>query len=648
MKNLFIYVTACILAVSTLYAQTIPQGMRYQAVARDLSGEIIANQPIELRIQLQRDASSSQVYYSEVHRVITNQFGLFSLVIGEGNVERGNFKEIPWETDNIWMDIAIKTNNDMQFTSITNSKLLAVPYAYHAGTAGKLTGKDSGNPNAKPGVPSQNWSLFGNSNTNPDKDRLGTSDSTDFVLMTNNKERLRITSKGQLITADGVGLNLGGNLKVRGDSVNIDKDLFVGRNVYLNTNDAFSPRGQTINYGRFTSRGQVTIQTSLTGADNIYDSYPLRVEGAQQGIAVKVNAYRGNANNFITFWDTEGIQGRIEGQSSDELHNSFRFIWDNVMAGLDEAFVIAEGIACGTQLDLAEVGVMAAEGATMYAKWLELAISAENNVGVAFESGSGDYAEWLEKASPSETFSFGDIVGVSGGKISKNMINPSHYLVVSKSPIVLGNMPPAGRQNDYEKIAFMGQVPVKVRGKVNIGDYIIASELNDGFGVAVSSKEIQLNQFERIVGVAWSEAKSESGFSMVNTAVGINTNDVVLRLKQQEEEITSVKSHLNKIIAYLQSKDTSFNLESFAVPAVKAETQKEETALKVATQLSDYTASRNAFYLKLKENPELLNQILANTRKNLDENGIDYNRFEQTRRMLTDGNYLLTILQNRK
>jgi hypothetical protein len=648
MKKPIVYVFACVLAVSTLYAQTIPQGMRYQAVARDLSGQIIANQAIDLRIQLQHDASSYQLYYSEVHRVVTNQFGLFSLVIGEGTVEQGSFKDIPWETDNIWMDIAIKTDKDTQFTSISNSKLLAVPYAYHAGTAGKLSGRDSNNDNAKEGVPSQNWSLFGNARTNPDKDRLGTSDSTDFVLMTNNKERLRITSKGQLITADGVGLNLGGNLKVRGDSVNIDKDLFVGRNVYLNTSDEFSPRGQTINYGNFTSRGQVTIQTTLAGADNLYDSYPLRVEGAQQGIAVKVNAYRGNANNFVTFWDAEGIQGRIEGQSSDELHNSFRFIWDNVMAGLDEAFVVAEGIACGTQLDLAEVGVMVAEGASMYAKWLELAISAENNVGVAFESGSGDYAEWLEKASPAETFSFGDIVGVSGGKISKSMSNASHYLVVSKSPIVLGNMPPAGRQNDYEKIAFIGQVPVKVRGRVNIGDYIIASDLNDGFGIAVSSKEIQLNQFERIVGVAWSEAKSESGFSMVNTAVGINTNDVVLKLKQQEEEITSVKYQMNKIIAYLQSKDPSFDIDLLAVPAEKAATQKQEPAAKVATQLSDYTVARNAFYQKLKENPELLNQILANTRKSLDENGIDYNRFEQTRRMLTDGNYLLTILQNRK
>ena len=180
----------------------------------------------------------------------------------------------------------------------------------------------------------------------------------------------------------------------------------------------------------------------------------------RNGISIKVaNGTPNNGNNFVTFRNSGGTTvGRIEGQSLSDLQNSFRFIWDNTMAALNEAFIVAEGVACGVQLDFGEVGVMAAQGATAYAHWLELAITAETNVGVAYLSGSGDYAEWLEKVNPNEVFSFGDIVGVKGGKISKSMSYPDHYMVVSMSPIVLGNMPPAGQEKFFEKIAFIKEL----------------------------------------------------------------------------------------------------------------------------------------------------------------------------------------------
>ena len=43
-----------------------------------------------------------------------------------------------------------------------------------------------------------------------------------------------------------------------------------------------------------------------------------------------------------------------------------------------------------------------------------------------------------------------------------------------KAPMILGNLPPQDEDlDDYAKVAFMGQVPVKVRGK-STGDYILA------------------------------------------------------------------------------------------------------------------------------------------------------------------------------
>ncbi len=720
MKKILFSIIISLLMITSFNAQTTPQGMKYQAVARDLSGEIIANQPISLKIKLQSDINLSQIYYTEVHNVTTNQFGLFSLVVGQGNIEKGVFNKIPWETENIWIDIAMKTDEEDNYSSVSISKLLAVPYAFHAATASKIS--DGIEVKGGSGVPSQNWSLFGNSKSDPDKDKLGTTDEADLVLVTNDEERMRIFSNGDinmkkslsidenltvaknvylntvegetinngpftvenqsltlltgdlhvngfgqfdsninidastvtdmlvvsdevspdpiprfgsladvrgLFVADSIairgGLDIGGNLKVHGDSVIVDHHFLVGERTFLN--------------------GQVTINTkpALTGGDNSYDAYPLRVEGSNQGIAVKVNGTRNNSKNFITFWDDNGRQGRIEGQTSLELLGSFQYIWDNMMAAFDLVAFAAEGVACGTQLDAAEVVVMAAQAALKVGEIAEYNLTANANVGVAFESGSGDYAEWLEKAIYNETFSYGDIVGVRGGKISKNMTNANHFMVVSKSPIVLGNMPPVGKEANFEKIAFMGQVQVKVKGKVTIGDYIIASMLKDGFGIAVSPNDITLDQFERIVGVAWSEAVNDFRISMVNVAVGINANDLVLRLKQQDKELNLVKNQMNSVISYLQSKDKSFDIKLFDITDEK-DLKGKVIDNKTVIKQFDITNAINKQQKLLQDNPELLKQILSNTRKILDAGGIDYNRFEQTRRLVTDDKYFINYL----
>ncbi|MDZ7765197.1 MAG: hypothetical protein U5K00_12340 [Melioribacteraceae bacterium] len=87
-----------------------------------------------------------------------------------------------------------------------------------------------------------------------------------------------------------------------------------------------------------------------------------------------------------------------------------------------------------------------------------------------------------------EEISSGDIVGINGGKISKNTSRAEYISVVSTSPIILGNMPIKEIETHFEKVAFMGQVPVKVIGIVKTGDYILPSGLNDGVGIAGSTR----------------------------------------------------------------------------------------------------------------------------------------------------------------
>lgn len=231
MKKIFFLLALCF-SIAVSFAQHVPQGMKYQAVARNLSGNVLANQAINLKINLlTQDSKTSVIYYSETHTVTTNQLGLFTLSIGEGTVEKGTFSSIPWSTADIWMQVAIKDKSQQDFVTVSNSKLLAVPYAFHSETASSLVGVDgkidivsSQATAAKTGVPSQVWSLNGNSGVDPTTDRLGTTDLADLVLITNNVERLRITSGGDVNLKNT--LNVGNNLNVTG-ATNLQNTLDV-------------------------------------------------------------------------------------------------------------------------------------------------------------------------------------------------------------------------------------------------------------------------------------------------------------------------------------------------------------------------------------------------------------------------------------
>ncbi len=583
MKKIISILLIAFLAISLVVAQTLPKGINYQAVARDVSGESLAEHSIDLKISLITNLKKGSVVYSETHQVRTNQFGLFNIVIGQGKPLMGDFEEVPWDKHEIWMELAMDSGQKGKYEIMSTTKLLAVPYAFHAGSANQLSKYENQDKVAWWGQPW--WNIEGLEKTNPDKHFVGNIDSVDLAFRTNDVERFRIGADGTM-----------------------------------------------------EFKGQTIINAQVTGGQSNYFAYPFIVQGSDQGIAIKVNGSRENIKNFLSFWDDSGMHGRIEGQTSSELTSSFEYIWNNTMYALDLAFIIAEGAACGGQLDFAEVAVMAVEGALVYAQWAQLNVEAVANAGIAFESGSGDYAEWLEKSSNEEVFSYGDIVGVRGGKISKYMTDPNHYMVISKSPIVLGNMPQKDQEANYEKVAFMGQVLVKVRGAVNIGDYILASELNDGFGIAVNPQKMNLDQYERIVGVAWSASESQ-GTSMVNVAVGINANDAVDRMRAQERELASVKNQLNTVVSYLKSKDPSFKAELFDISAnQKPARQPDSPAFD-----TNYTTSN--LITVLEENPQMLANVQANARQLLEDKGIDYNRFEQTRKLMTDADYLISVLK---
>lgn len=130
MKTL-LSLTAVILSL-TIYGQ-VPQAFKYQAVARDANGDLLVNQQISVRITIIDSASGGTSVYSEIHKEGTNQFGLFSINIGEGVTPTGVFANIPWATGNKWIKIELDPTGGTTYSNMGTHPLLSVPYALFAG-----------------------------------------------------------------------------------------------------------------------------------------------------------------------------------------------------------------------------------------------------------------------------------------------------------------------------------------------------------------------------------------------------------------------------------------------------------------------------------------------------------------------------------
>ena len=171
----------------------------------------------------------------------------------------------------------------------------------------------------------------------------------------------------------------------------------------------------------------------------------------------------------------------------------------------------------------------------------------QQSAGVTYASGGADYAEWLERSNPKEDMIFGQIVGVKGGKISLNTDGAEQILVVSMSPVVLGNMPPENQEHLYEKVGFMGQVLVQVRGKVELGDYILPSGRNNGVGIAISPEKLKLEQMPQIIGRAWAVSTEERPVNLINVAIGLNRNDVAKIVLEQQTVLETQRQQIDAL-----------------------------------------------------------------------------------------------------
>jgi hypothetical protein len=451
----------------------------------------------------------------------------------------------------------------------------------------------------QPAVPAHTWHITGNLRIDPTRNYIGTADSTDLSFRTNATERMRIYAYGKIVmrgdldvegyvtsrktTTEGGFLlcdpqhglkrfgnddvrlfTTGGNILLEGGNVGIGTPAPTAS---LHVSAASGvPTTLRITNGasdRLTvdDAGRVRISSTATGSQDLLTSYPLAISGGTQGIAITVNENADSDNNFVSFLDPRGFRGRIEGQSVADVFTDPEYdlltaidAIEITVAGIELAGAASSANACvglGVVACPPVPSLIAAATASLVAQIARTAITQAffwNNLGVAYESGSADYAEWLERARPAERMEPGDIVGVAGGKVSKSTAGAHKLLVVSRAPIVLGNMPQPEEEKNYEKIAFLGQVPVKVAGPVRTGDYIIPSGLEDGTGIAVAPELMTADEFMKAVGRAWTASESPL-VKYVTVAVGLDSGDIARVVRRQQAEIEALRREMRSLAA---------------------------------------------------------------------------------------------------
>jgi hypothetical protein len=145
-------------------------------------------------------------------------------------------------------------------------------------------------------------------------------------------------------------------------------------------------------------------------------------------------------------------------------------------------------------------------------------IEGNGSGGIRLNTSGGDFAEYLPKAKPDEKLAPGDIVGLFPDGLSKQTENALRIMVVTMAPAILGHHTNAN-DSASAKVAFLGQVPIRVEGQVSAGDYIVASGRADGMGFAIAPSEIRSAHYAGIAGRALT-SDSREGIKLVTALVG--------------------------------------------------------------------------------------------------------------------------------
>ena len=196
-----------LLLVSTL--MEAQSRFKYQAVVRDVEGEVLKETELDVRISIHTEFG--ELVFSEVHEnEITSAFGIIGLNVGGGTLEPGleivGMDEIDWSSDfySLTVDLRIDGANDDDWQTYGTSPILSVPIAMHA-----LSVSDKDDADADPENEIQNLSLVDNV--------LSISDGNSITLESAKDEQVLSLAGTNLSISGGNSINLAPVINQGGD-----------------------------------------------------------------------------------------------------------------------------------------------------------------------------------------------------------------------------------------------------------------------------------------------------------------------------------------------------------------------------------------------------------------------------------------------
>lgn len=138
MKRVYSLIVVMFLLVLGVRA-TVPEAIKYQAIARDNNGNVLANKNISVRLSILKGNVNGVVVFTELHSALSNALGLINLDIGQGTVVSGSMNSIDWGADQYFIKIEMDDNGGSNYTLAGVSQLVSVPYSLYAKTAGNGT-----------------------------------------------------------------------------------------------------------------------------------------------------------------------------------------------------------------------------------------------------------------------------------------------------------------------------------------------------------------------------------------------------------------------------------------------------------------------------------------------------------------------------
>ena len=143
MQKHFLFACLFFIGVIGLRAQSVPQGINYQAVLRNAGGNVLANKPAEVTFSLLNGSPIGALIFQEKHTTSSNNLGQLILVIGNGmHIGGGTFEEINWSQGSKFLKI--EATVDGTTTVLGTSQLQSVPFALAANPIGSAAGDLSG------------------------------------------------------------------------------------------------------------------------------------------------------------------------------------------------------------------------------------------------------------------------------------------------------------------------------------------------------------------------------------------------------------------------------------------------------------------------------------------------------------------------